>query len=448
MADFIQSMKAERGKEESAKRTQAARAANLPGVTGEMTDTPDTLRMKLSGLIAEGLMKLGWSGRGAYDEGGKLTTVAEVGTPVGMVTGMEDLARAENPREAAMAAMGLVPGVGKEAKAAGKVAPDVAKAVDELFAPYAGARPDIPQTNIARYEPKKTPERISDITSSQDVRQKMLTGIEQGRDMRDWYNMQPLKLAYIDKLGPDEGAKRFDRLMDYVAASSPRSGVDENIRNATFYAGLDLRGDPLPEPYTTEAGKTIKNPAPYGHLAQDLHRMNFEKIRSGPGLDVKANPKPLGFGWNLKGNWQPVAVDAHAFNAPAMLAEDPRFLSTSFKASKEAAPVNIRKQVESGDIGMPEALARPAWWEGKPKETEYLAMEKYYQDLAREAGVDPAEVQAMGWVGHGPMTGLKSRPNMTAMDFMKDRLGITSQAQKMDPRDVLSDLIMRGAPLL
>ena len=42
--------------------------------------------------------------------------------------------------------------------------------------------------------------------------------------------------------------------------------------------------------------------------------MNVEKIRSGQGLDYKANPKPLGFVEDLKGNLTPVAVDAHAFS--------------------------------------------------------------------------------------------------------------------------------------
>jgi hypothetical protein len=108
MADFISTMTKQKALKDRAARQEAARQANIPGATGYMTDTPDTLKMKLSGLIAEGLMKLGMSGRGAYDLGTRTTNVAESGTPLGMLTGMEDVARAEDPREAALAAMGLL----------------------------------------------------------------------------------------------------------------------------------------------------------------------------------------------------------------------------------------------------------------------------------------------------------------------------------------------------
>ena len=57
---------------------------------------------------------------------------------------------------------------------------------------------------------------------------------------------------------------------------------------------------------------------------------------------------------------------------------------------------------------MEEALRNPTYWQVKPKENEYAAMERYYQDLAGESRLTPGETQAAGWVGGGPLTGLKS----------------------------------------
>ena len=308
------------------------------------------------------------------------------------------------------------------------------------------ATPNVPQTQIPRFTPPKgVPQRILDLTSSPEVRKLMLEKIAAGKEMgaNKWYNMEPLRQAFIEEFDEVEGSKRFNKYLDYVAGSSPKSTVPENIRNASYYYGLDVKGEPLPEPYTTPEGKVIKNPEPYGHLAQDLHRINFEKIRSGKGLDTKTNPKPLGFVEDLKGNLTPVAVDAHAYRLPAMLSQDPRFLETSLKTAKGAVPRNIMKEFEEGKISMQEALAEPTYWQGKPKENEYEAMEKYYQSLAEEAGLLPGEGQASAWVGGGKLTGLKSDETKTGMQLFIDRLAYTAQKRGEPVKKVLKDM-MRG----
>ena len=313
------------------------------------------------------------------------------------------------------------------------------------------ATPNVPQTQIPRFTPPKgVPQRILDLTSNPEVRKLMLEKIAAGREMGgpDWYNMEPLRLAFADEFGDAEGTKRFNKYLDYVAGSSPKSTVPENIRNASYYYGLDVKGEPLPEPYTTPEGKVIKNPEPYGHLAQDLHRINFEKIRSGEGLSTKTNPKPLGFVEDLKGNLTPVAVDAHAYKLPAMLGQDKRFLETSLKTAKGAVPRNIMKEFEEGKISMQEALANPTYWQGKPKENEYEAMEKYYQSLAEEAGLTPGQTQASAWLGGGKLTGLKSDETKTGMQLFIDRLAYTAQKRGEPVKKVLKDMMRGDNPLL
>src|SRR4029077_1373799 len=93
-----------------------------------------------------------------------------------------------------------------------------------------------------------------------------------------------------------------------------------------------------------------KNPYPYGHLAQNLHRLNAAKMvfPGGEGLDFKQNAKPISFAANLKGDPSVVTVDTHAFRAPNMLSGDPRFLERSFVSAKGAEPRNIQDEYAQG----------------------------------------------------------------------------------------------------
>lgn len=316
--------------------------------------------------------------------------------------------------------------------------------------------------------PRGVPERSRDLLSRPDVQEKTLEGIERGRALKDWYETGPLKQAFTDELGHNEGTARFEDFIRAVGATSPRSDVGTNIRNASYYYTLAKtgRGMPVPVPNPDKPGKFIKNPAPYGHLAQDLHRGNIEKVlglRVGQpgranqieGYDFQSNPKPIGYTADLLGDPSRVAVDTHAFRAPAMYGEDPRFLETRYEVSvpkgqPKAPPRNIYDEVQSGRMTMAEALDTGAYWQSKPKENEYSHWQDWYRDLANRAGMAPREAQAAGWAGSGRMTGLESDPNKMFMDFMEDRL-LHTQAErdtKLSPREILANMIRGKAPLL
>lgn len=298
-----------------------------------------------------------------------------------------------------------------------------------------GVQPNVPQTPIPRYDPPRgVSPRVADLIVNPDVRQKVIETIDRGIRMGglDWYNAEPLRLAFIDELGEFEGTNRFDHFMDLIAATSARSRVPENVRNASYYLTL---GGQMPE----------KNPQPYGHLAQKMHRRNVERVWSG-GLDPLTHAKSVSMGANAKGNYLPVTIDMHAYRLLAMLSGDPRFLAT-FVPTKSGVPRNIRKEFTTGLIG-PDELRDPNFWLPQPARNEYAALERYFQEIARELGLTPAQVQAAAWVGGSELTGLRSDPGKNLLGFFKDRLLLTANDKEMTPRDVLRQLIRAELPLI
>jgi hypothetical protein len=300
-----------------------------------------------------------------------------------------------------------------------------------------GVQPDMLQTPILRYDPPRgVSPRVADLVVNPNVRQKVIETIDRGIRMGglDWYNAEPLRLAFIDELGVIEGNRRFNHFIDLVAATSARSRVPENVRNASYYYTLsdDQR---LPE----------TNPYPYGHRAQKMHRGNVERVWSG-GLNPITHSKSVSMGANAKGNYLPVTIDMHAYRLLAMLSGDPRFLAT-FVPMKLGAPRNIRKEFGAGLIG-PDELGEPKFWLPQPGRNEYAALERYFQEIARELGLTPAQAQSAAWVAGAELTGLRSDPTKKFMDFFKDRLLYTARKMNMDPRDVLKRTIRGQLSLL
>ena len=296
--------------------------------------------------------------------------------------------------------------------------------------------PKVPQIDLERYVPARgVPARVQDVMANQDVKNKMLQTIKEGQEKggANWYNADPLRDRFIENLGAAAGDQAFRKYMDMVAATSPRSDVGTNVRNASYYYQRAMAGEPMPEVGTP-------NPQPYGHMAQRLHQMNAQRV-AGEGWDALNNPKPASFVENLVGNQAPVTVDTHAFRLPAIHAADPRFLETAFQVNKDAPKQNIQKMVTSGEMPLDEALGRAAYWQAQPKENEYGAMEQYYKSLGQELGLSPAQTQASAWVGGGKLTGLASDESKPFLRFFQDRIYKTANELKMDPNDVMDRFI-------
>lgn len=310
--------------------------------------------------------------------------------------------------------------------------------------------PAVPQYPMTRYVPKGgVSARMSSLVTNPDVVKQMQAAIEHGVSLggKEWYNTQPLYHSFVNELGPNQGPVEYKRFMDYVSATSPRSDVVTNIRNASFYHWLEGQG--------VDPRHVAENPYPYGHLAQDLHKQNASNILAG-GMDPIKNPKPPSFVENLTGNQMPGTMDAHAIKAPAMFSQDPRFLETGVRnkigtdldTGKDLyGTVHPRTAYAHGDFPMSHALTEPTWWAGIPKANEYGALENFYKDRAREQGLTTAQAQASSWIGAGKMTGLGSPPLpfMHLLDYLLRR---TSAIRGETPALALKKMIRRQAPLL
>lgn len=299
------------------------------------------------------------------------------------------------------------------------------------------------------------------------IRDSIRRGMEMGADK--WYHTGAIRDAFIKELGEDQGGAAFKNYMDMVSATSPRSDVSTNIRNASYYY------------MNAENGLPAKLPYPYGHVAQKLHGQNFNTVTQKGGYDRLQNPKPEAFSANLQGNLQPVTVDTHAFRNIGIRTRDPEFLETSIsvpykdlktaknidpdelelltmgqkygelvtnKKGKQVVVFRPQKLLAEGKLTMDEAVNIPSFWASKPNDNEYAAAEALYTRLAKEFNIDPADAQAAAWAGAGDITGLKSPAMKTFPQLFNERVLYTAKMRGEDPADTLGMMIRREKPLL
>jgi hypothetical protein len=325
--------------------------------------------------------------------------------------------------------------------------------------------PPVPQADLPRTQPPRgVSPRLQDALNNPDVVEGVRQGIRNGMEMgaHNWYVNDAVRDAFVKELGPVKGQAEFERMMDNVAATSPRSDVPTNVRNASYYFA-----------HATPADLPDKNPYPYGHIAQKLHRQNIETISSEGGWEPLQNPKPASFAQNLKGNYEPVTADTHAFRAIGMRTEDPRFLEPSvsavYKAGGDPATDTLvgkygeisknkkgqdivtfrpRQLFDSGKLTMEDAKKIPYFWATKPKENEYAAVEQLYKQLAAEHGLTPAGAQAAGWAGSGELTGLGTVPTHTFPELLNERILFTAKMRGENPATTLKNFIRGKKPLL
>lgn len=332
--------------------------------------------------------------------------------------------------------------------------------------------PNVPQFQIPRVNPPRGPSpRIVSALSIPEVErginETVLRGIEGGG--KEWYNTEPL-LRRMEGIMPEgEAGAGYSRLMDLMAATSPRARVPDNVRTGSYYNYLQSQGIPVPD----------KPAAGYGSIAQKLHRDNVRGLEETGGWDIFKNPKPASFSSNLQGNQQVATIDTHNFRLPGILSADPRFLETSIAElakTPESALETLRRQypglpedvvqssvsvkpdkvsinyrpqewVDKGYISMEDAVDDPALWVAKPRDNEYGYYEQWQQDQAKKLGISPAQYQASMWLGGGETTGLGSAAE-PFLGTLEARVRYTADRLGMDP-DTILDMMLKGEiPLL
>lgn len=333
--------------------------------------------------------------------------------------------------------------------------------------------PRVPQAQMPRVQPPRGPSKEMERTlANPDVQRGVREAVERGVEgggLR-WYNTEPALERMRAMMPDDEATGRYARLMDLVAATSPRSTVPDNIRTASYYNYIAEQGLPIAD----------KPAAGYGSIAQNLHRDNARRLDETGGWDVFKNPKPASFSTNLQGNQRNVTIDTHNMRLPAILSRDPEMLETNIseladsprlgletlvrqypglpkRVAKEAvqpkgakgASVNYKPRdwVKAGYISMDDAAADPGLWRVKPRNNEYGYYEQWQQDRAKEMGISPAQYQASMWLGAGDTTGLGSPPE-AFLDTLEARISYTADRLGVDPEVILEQFLKGDIPLL
>jgi hypothetical protein len=293
---------------------------------------------------------------------------------------------------------------------------------------------------------------VARLLENQQARDQLAVWMAKGFDDEGlyWYNMEPLKEQFVQRLGPEAGTKAFDEYADFVAATSAGSATPANARNASYYyVKNDGSGNRIPLP---EKGSG------YGHKMQQLHNKNSNELVGGVPLSTIENPKRTGFGENLKGNRIPIAVDKHNMRAIGMASRDPDWMLT--RLTDEGGAPAFWDEAAYGPWNAqgfnPRAFydqhrpdwekLPPTWFDDAPKANEYAALERYNQELAEAMGVAPAEGQSALWLGAGDVTGLGSPPMSMARTFdelVQKRAKIRGET----PEAVLDKFIRRIQPL-
>lgn len=312
-----------------------------------------------------------------------------------------------------------------------------------------GAAPT-PQVQITRSIPKKgASKRLQAAMDDPAVKQQLIEWVKAGGEQvpESWYHTNPLYQSMVEELGPEDGPDAFKKMMDMVAATSPRSSIPNNIRTASHYYNQVMEGV-LPQ--DLEMGGKGSG---YGSIAQNLHLQNAKNFAANQ-VDPFQNPKPISFSGNLQGNELPVTVDTHNWRAIGMAAKNPDFLATTAtkmvdKVNKKGETVQVEKEInprqlfKEGKLTMEEALNEPTYWDSTPSsKTEYGPAEKWQQEIAAELGISPSDLQGKMWVGAGPKTGLGSPPE-NFMTTLAKRIAYTAHRLGRKPKDVLK-LFLRG----
>ena len=336
-----------------------------------------------------------------------------------------------------------------------------------------GSKPSIPDyPSPPRFFPtdRADIDRVRELVNNPKVSRRARKYAKEGASALpdSWYSTSPLYKIYVEELGEKGAKKKFIQDMEIFAATSPVSKVPNNIKIGSLYQYYAAMGKEIPENVRKAADGFLPDqqfpPPGYGAKTQGNHLLNSRRVLSGEGMSARKNPKPVSFAANLIGNEKVLTADTHYFRALGMFAEDPRFLLTKaevpvMKNGKivqvenkqgklviKTKEINPRKMVENGEMTMKEALKKPVFWDGAPKETEYALLEQYGQKIAKSLGMTPARFQEALWLGSGKLTGLQSPPEPFIRTLEK-RIKYTAEQLGADPETVMRQYVRGEIPL-
>lgn len=299
---------------------------------------------------------------------------------------------------------GLLRELAKGAKVGKKIDYELGQATkglgsDAMDMGLLGRLPMVEQAPLERYiPPRGMPKSIPDLINKESV-ERLAETARKGSEMggMEWYNLEPLRMEYVKRLGEVEGNERFKRFTEFVAATSPRSRVDSNIRRASLFDSMDRNGVDYSQMTNADM------PPGYGHIAHETQMSLLKDLVGGGNFSSVERPKTSGFAENLYGNWKPLTSDTHNMSA---VRGDP----------------NIKKS---------------------PTNTEYKYIEDAQTEIADRLGITPAQLQANVWMA-GDTGVADARPFVAVFE---DVLKRTAKRNKTTTTQALHDFIVNGKPL-
>jgi hypothetical protein len=250
-------------------------------------------------------------------------------------------------------------GVGISTRAPGPASPvELDRIMKELLDPSLGkARTGLdPQRTTRAERPWPTPRsgdapdvRIQSLSTDTARREEIKELARQGLDIggRGFYETEPFRDVFVAKFGEFEGDRQFKQYMGFLAATSPGTMVEPNIRVASNFrkiaqkieAGIPLSADEarltdfIARVKLTGLGEGV--PEGYGHKLRLTHARGVIKWITGKWDDVTNlnSLKTRSFAEAFLGHRTAVPIDMHVMRIMGMTARDKAaWLDSSYQA--------------------------------------------------------------------------------------------------------------------
>tara|TARA_Y100001973_G_scaffold103524_1_gene170977 strand:+ start:573 stop:1829 length:1257 start_codon:yes stop_codon:yes gene_type:complete len=317
---------------------------------------------------------------------------------------------------------GLIGGTVKGAKALAKAykAPRVPKSQAQSAAVVTGTKytppsntyfnlqnldqpPTVPQKDLPRREPTKGAKETFEPYITRKTMNRMNEAVDKGIPMggMEWFNLSPLRTAFINEYGSPMGEQMFETYVKINAPMSIQSTVPGQIRRGQYFFNRYLDD---PATFTDIGNPELKGTG-YGHVGLKNMKALAEKQLANQ-VDINLGQKIPSYTQNLLGNYRPITADVHN--------------------------VRLMTNMDHLDSASPEA---------------YKILEQPQQIEAARKGLESAQYQASAWIGGGDITGLKSRP-IPFMEIYDNMLQSTAQSLGRKPKDLLKDLLRGKANFL
>lgn len=325
--------------------------------------------------------------------------------------------------------------------------------LSQLYARHPDPAAELPNFDRARF--------FMDPVRKEAIAQKLVekirnSGIE-ASDARYFYNSAGPLYRMAKKYGlSDADAMAYIRdVGKYMAATSPKTRVEPNVRSMASVMAKEAAGIPFREvvgpgtinkktglPGISESGIPV--------IAGEggLHGILLDKVNAGENIPHLTNTKPAVFSHQVgEGNLSGVTADSHVIRNVVMTANElypgeipPAWIKAEHRAAYAANPNTLTPDMVDDTLGSQMV-------NGQKMQTEFPIIADQYHRVAEILGVQPAEAQAMGWFGMGGETNLGSDWATTAK-VINDRISVTAQALGKTPDEIAELLVRRKIPLM